>query len=126
DIAATVVENWLTAKSRALSENHEIDVLETILVEPALGKWRNRASGAQRENWHFNYDHTVEILSVEPNDPGADALTAQVQVREVAEYYELGTRNLGESYDESLTMEYSLVRHDGEWFVKDMAAIDGN
>lgn len=126
DIAATVVENWLTAKSRALSENHEIDVLETILVEPALGKWRNRASGAQRENWHFNYDHTVEILSVEPNDPGADALTAQVQVREVAEYYELGTRNLGESYDESLTMEYSLVRQDGEWFVKDMAAIDGN
>lgn len=124
DIAETVVNNWLTAKRRALSENHEIDVLSTVLIEPALEKWRNRANGAQQNNWYFNYDHTIEILDVQPNDPGTDALTATVQVREVAEYYELGSRNLDESYDEILTMEYSLVRQNGEWFVKDMAEID--
>ncbi|NER82387.1 MAG: DUF4101 domain-containing protein, partial [Leptolyngbya sp. SIO1D8] len=124
DIAKGVIDGWLAAKREALSQTHNVAALETILIDPAFTQWRNRANGAQRDNWYVTYEHTVEILNVEPNDPSAEALTVDAQVREVAEYYELGIRNLSNSYDETLNMQYNLVRQGGEWFVKDMTKLD--
>ncbi|MBE7384228.1 MAG: DUF4101 domain-containing protein [Leptolyngbya sp. SIO1E4] len=124
DIAGRVIDSWLGAKREALSQNHNVAALETTLLDPALTQWRNRANGAQRDNWYVTYEHTVEILNVEPDDPSSEALTVDAQVTEVAEYYELGVRNLSNSYDETLNMQYNLVRQGGEWFVKDMTELE--
>lgn len=124
DIAAQVVDKWLGVKRQALSENHNVDILDTVLVPPALAQWQNRAQGAQRDNWHASYDHTLEILTVEPEDPSAEQLVATARVREVAEYYEFGIRNLSNSYDETLTMQYTLIRQNGDWFVEEIAELD--
>ena len=124
DIAERAIDGWLSVKKEALGQAHDIAALETALVDPALTQWRNRANAAQRENWYSTYNHTLTILAVEPDDPSADALTAQVEVREVAEHYELGIPNGTLSYDETLRMQYDLVRQEGEWFVKDMTKLE--
>ena len=124
DIADRAINSWLSVKKEALSQEHDIVALDRVLVDPALTQWRNRVNGAQRDNWYFTYEHTVEILNVDPDDPGAEALTVGAQVREVAEYYELGIRDLSKSYDDTLNMQYDLIRQNGEWFVKDMRALD--
>lgn len=124
DIAERAINEWLMAKRQALSENHDVAVLTTVLVDPALDQWRNRVEGAQQSSWYVNYDHTVNILEVSPDNPGADSLVAQATVREVAEHYEYGIRNLDSSYDETLNMQYSLVRQEGEWFVKEITRLE--
>jgi len=124
DIAARAINDWLAAKSAALSQDHNVGALETALVDPALTEWRNQVSVADQASWYYEYEHNVEVLNVEPNDPGADALTVTAQVQEVADYYELGVRNLSKSYNADLTMQYELVRQDGEWFVKNMTEIE--
>ncbi|MEO0987516.1 MAG: IMS domain-containing protein [Cyanobacteria bacterium J06639_14] len=124
DIAERAISSWLSVKNEALGETHDIAALENILLDPALTSWRNRAEAASRENWHSVYDHTVEILNVEPNDPSAAALTVEAQVREIAEAYELGLQNFGDSYDTTLTMQYDLVQQEGEWFVKEITKLE--
>lgn len=124
DIAQRAVENWLAAKREALGAEHNVNSLNAVLAEPALTQWRNRANGAQRENWYWEYDHAVEVLEVTPDDPTAEAMTVTAEVRETAELYEFGERNFGASYDETLTMRYELVRQDGEWLVEDMTKVE--
>ncbi len=124
DIAKRAIDNWLAAKREALGENHNIDGLNTILLDPALSQWRNRAESGVRENWHWEYNHAVDVVAVDPEDPAADTLTVDAQITEQANFYELGVRNLGASYDETLTMRYELVRQDGSWWVKTMRKLD--
>jgi hypothetical protein len=124
DMAKRAIDDWLAAKRAALGENHDLDGLSTILLEPALTQWRNRAESGIRENWHWEYTHSVEVLKVEPEDPAAEALTVDAQVTEQANFYELGVRDLSASYDETLTMRYELVRQDGNWRVQSMSKLD--
>ncbi|MDA0867498.1 MAG: ARC6/PARC6 family protein, partial [Cyanobacteria bacterium] len=77
-----------------------------------------------RENWYWEYNHSVEVLKVDPEDPAAETLTVDAKITEQANFYELGVRNLGASYDETLTMRYELVRQDGNWLVKTMDKVD--
>ncbi|MDA0268563.1 MAG: IMS domain-containing protein [Cyanobacteria bacterium] len=124
DIAKRAIDNWLAAKREALGESHNIDGLNTILLDPALSQWRNRAESGARENWYWEYNHSVEVLKVDPEDPAAETLTVDAKITEQANFYELGVRNLGASYDETLTMRYELVRQDGNWLVKTMDKVD--
>ncbi|WP_008309456.1 IMS domain-containing protein [Leptolyngbya sp. PCC 6406] len=119
-IAERTVNNWLAAKREALGKDHNIDSLATILVDPVLTQWQNRAEGGDRENWYWEYDHSIEVLKVEPDDPTAETLAVDVRVREAAQFYEFGVRNTANSYDDTLTMRYDLIRQDGEWFVRGM------
>ncbi|MGD1905144.1 MAG: IMS domain-containing protein [Leptolyngbyaceae cyanobacterium] len=124
DMAERAIDTWLAAKREALGEDHNIDGLNTILIDPALNQWRNRAQSGVQENWYWDYNHSVEILKVEPEDPAADTLTVDAEVTEQANFYELGVRNLGASYDETLTMRYELVRQDGNWRIRTMDKLD--
>ncbi|NJN21706.1 MAG: DUF4101 domain-containing protein [Leptolyngbya sp. RL_3_1] len=124
DMAKRAIDDWLAAKRAALGESHNIDELNTILLEPALSQWRNRAESGIRENWYWEYTHSVEVLKVDPEDPAADALTVDAEVTEQANFYELGVRDLSASYDETLTMRYELVRQDGNWLIQAMNKLD--
>lgn len=124
DIAERTITSWLAAKREALGPDHNAADLENALVDPALTQWRNRANGSARENWYYTYEHSVDVLSVEPDDPSADELTVEAQVKEVADFYELGTRNAANSYDATVNMRYILIRQDGNWYVKDMIEIE--
>jgi hypothetical protein len=124
DMAERTIDTWLAAKREALGESHNIDGLETILIDPALTQWRNRAQSGVQENWYWDYNHAVEVLNVEPEDPATETLTVDAEVTEQADFYEFGVQNLGASYDETLTMRYELVLQDGDWRVQTMRQLD--
>jgi hypothetical protein len=46
-------------------------------------------------------------------------------VREKARLFEYGVENDTASYDDRLTMEYVLVRQDGQWFIESMGQATG-
>ena len=123
DIAERTITRWLSAKREALGPEHTLENLETALVDPVLTEKRNQALGGQRDNWYYTYEHSVEVVSVEPDDPTAEALTVEAQVKEVAEYYELGALNSNLSYDRDLNMRYELVRQEDDWFIENMEEI---
>lgn len=118
DIAQRAIENWLAAKRAALGPDYDADALKSVLTEPMLTQWLRRANAAKQENWYWEYDHSVEMESVEPNDPSADNLKATAKVTENARFFRLGVEEPGTSYDASLTMRYDLVRQNGEWLVQ--------
>ncbi|MBD0337371.1 MAG: DUF4101 domain-containing protein, partial [Cyanobacteria bacterium Co-bin13] len=120
EIAERAIENWLTAKREALGSEHQADGLRTALADPALTQWERRAREARQSNWYWEYEHTVEVKSVEPRDPSADALRATATVTETGRYFELGIENDSASYQDTLNMQYELIRQDGDWRIKGM------
>lgn len=124
DIAERAISNWLAAKREALGANYNIDILKTVLSEPVLSQWQRRAESAKRENWYWEYDHELDIQSVEPPDPSADTLKVTAIVKESGRYFEFGVENADSAYNDTLNMQYELVRQDGEWLVKDMNRVN--
>ncbi|WP_088893395.1 IMS domain-containing protein [Leptolyngbya ohadii] len=63
--ASQVIQSWLRAKSAAMGEQHETNVLSNILTNPLLAEWRTRSEKARTEGWYWEYEHpNVEIVSV--------------------------------------------------------------
>ena len=124
-MAQQVIETWLEAKQAAMGEDYQADQLATILTGPLLDQWQRRADNAPQENWYWEYEHEVEVQSVEPDDPTADRLQVTASVREKARLFEVGVENDEASYDDRLTMEYVLVRQDGQWFIESMGQAAG-
>jgi hypothetical protein len=123
DIAERVINDWLSAKQAALGPNYQSDQLATILIEPVLTQWQRRADAAAQENWYWQYDHSVEVEEVTPDDPTADRLQATAVVREKAQLFEFDVENVSASYDDVLRMQYDLIRQDGAWYVQGMNKI---
>ncbi|NJL49864.1 MAG: DUF4101 domain-containing protein [Leptolyngbyaceae cyanobacterium SM2_5_2] len=123
DVAQGVIEEWLAVKRAALGEDYQADKLEEILVEPVLTQWRRRAEAAPQENWYWEYEHNVEVKSVNPEDPTADQLQVTAVVSETARLFEYGVENTSASYDDVLTMRYDLIRQDGQWYVQNMSKL---
>ncbi|WP_017301096.1 IMS domain-containing protein [Nodosilinea nodulosa] len=120
DMASRVINEWLEIKRAALGKDYQGDRLDDILLEPVLTQWRRRADAAAQENWYWEYQHNVEIESVTPDDPTADQLQAVAIVSEKARLFEFGVENTSASYDDTLKMQYDLVRQNGKWYVQGM------
>jgi phage baseplate assembly protein gpV len=122
-MAKQVIEDWLTVKRLALGKDHKTDGLAGILLEPLLTQWQRRAQQGAQENWYWEYDHQVEVASVNPDDPTADKLQVTAMVKEKARLFEYDVENTSASYDDQLTMRYDLVRQEGKWYVQNMGKL---
>jgi hypothetical protein len=120
DMAGRVINEWLEVKRGALGESYQGDRLDDILLEPVLAQWQRRADAAAAESWYWEYEHTVEVESVSPDDPTADQLQAIAVVSEQAKLFEFGVENIGAAYNDTLRMQYDLVRQDGDWYIQGM------
>ncbi|MGB3135796.1 MAG: IMS domain-containing protein [Nodosilinea sp.] len=120
DIANRAISEWLEIKQQALGKDYQGDRLDDILLEPVLIQWTRRADAAAQESWYWEYEHSVEVEAVTPDDPTADQLQATALVSEKARLFEFGVENTSASYDDTLRMQYDLVRQDGKWFVQGM------
>ncbi|MBD2113472.1 MULTISPECIES: IMS domain-containing protein [Cyanophyceae] len=120
DMAGRVINEWLEIKRGALGESYQGDRLDDILLEPVLTQWTRRADAAAAESWYWEYEHKVEIESVTPDDPTADSLQAIAVVSEQAKLFEFGVENADAAYNDTLRMQYDLVRQDGKWYIKGM------
>ena len=118
-IAQVAVENWLTAKSKAMGEGYEIAALDAVLVDPLLNKWRGRVRSTQSSNEYWTYEHEVEIADVtlSPEAPGRATVVANV--REAAKLYQGDRPSDSGSYDDQLRIRYTLVQVEGQWLISD-------
>jgi hypothetical protein len=124
DIAQQAVKNWLSAKTKSLSQKYQTDQLKDILVDPALSLAIDRVKTAKAEGIHWVYKHPE--ISIEPIPPAnalATVATIQAQVKENAEYYKGDRLDPTQSYSKKLLVEYSLVRQKDRWYVKNMDVI---
>lgn len=120
--AREAIERWLTAKATALGEDHDADLLAEALVDPALTQWQNTAEDADQNNWYFTYDHEIRSVAVtlSPDNPNEAEVAAEVV--ESAEFYTNGQVDLGQSYDSTVNVRYTLVRQDdNQWRIQEMA-----
>lgn len=115
--AQKLVETWLNAKSSAMGPNHTTAQLEQILAEPKLTEWRNAAADAQANNWYKKYKHTVKVAAIEQSKDKPDQAKVLADVNETTEYYEAGNLRTPAA-DESLRIQYSLVRTAGKWQIQ--------
>lgn len=123
DIAKRVIEDWLTVKRSALGKEHQTEGLTGILVEPLLTQWQRRAAAGVQENWYWEYEHSVAVDAVSPDDPTADQLQVTATVQEKARLFEYEVENTSASYSDSLTMRYDLVRQEGKWYIQNMGKL---
>ena len=123
EVASAVIESWFSRKAEALGSNHDIDRLGQILVNPALSRWEAIARGARRNNWHREYDHSIENNSLQIRLAEPERATVEAQVREVAKHYRGERLVRRESYDSNLRVQYDLVRENGQWHIRDMTVL---
>jgi hypothetical protein len=123
DIAKGVIEDWLAVKRSALGKDHQSDRLADILLQPLLTQWQRRATAAVQENWYWDYQHSVTVKSVSPDDPTADQLQVTATVQEQARLFEYDVENTSASYNDNLTMRYDLVRQEGKWYIQNMGQL---
>jgi ARC6-like, IMS domain/DnaJ domain len=120
--AQKIVEEWLQAKSKSLSQQYEVQPLEKILTDPALTRAKIRVRDAKRNNSYLQYKHVVQVNAVSNIDQNAG--TIEATVNEVAEFYNPDQKLDGNfSYDKNLRVRYSLVNNNGRWLIKDMTIV---
>lgn len=123
DIAKRVIEDWLAVKRSALGKEHQVEGLTGILVEPLLTQWQRRAAAAVQENWYWEYEHSVTVDTVSPDDPTVNQLQVTATVQEKARLFEYEVENTSASYSDNLTMRYDLVRQEGKWYIQNMGKV---
>lgn len=71
--APEIVEGWLKAKAAAMGESHDLEMLDQVLVDPALAEQRRRAEELKASNSYWQLEHSnIEIVSVETTDAPAN------------------------------------------------------
>lgn len=112
--ASQVIQQWFALKSQALGPQHKFDQLDTILVDPALTRWRETAQLAQQQNWHWEYQHQLDIKEIVGNKTDPNQASVEVDVTEAGKLYE-GDQFAREK-NEKLRIRYELVRaENGQW-----------
>jgi hypothetical protein len=139
--AATVIENWLSAKAAAMGQGHETARLAEALADPALSRWQEQAQQVETANSYWEYEHSdVEIVEVEVlsdevategtdldgaspgQGPTNDALPQEAFVEAIVSergnFYSDGQFDQTSSYDSTLRVRYNLIRSDDEWRIQ--------
>ena len=118
-----VVQKWLSSKSAAFGQSHQIDRLNQILAEPLLTTWRERAIAYQQESAYRQYEHNVTVRSAKLDPSNKDKATVEAEVKEIAKHYQGGQLDNAQSYDDNLLVRYQLVRQNNRWLINQAEVI---
>jgi len=119
-----VVQNWLSSKSAAFGKEHQIDRLGSILAEPLLTTWRERASVYQQQNLYREYEHAVVMRSTQIDPNNQNKATIEAEVKEAAQHYQAGQLDPAQSYDDNLLVRYQLVRQGEKWLIQQAEVLE--
>ncbi len=120
--AQQVVETWLSSKSQAFGQDHNIESLNKILAEPILSRWKRQAQQLQQNQNYWSYEHEVKINSFKPSSNNPNQAVVDANVQEVAQYYQ-GNR-VSRSYNDNLRVRYDLVRQGDRWLIQGIDVIN--
>jgi curved DNA-binding protein CbpA len=112
------IQAWLTSKSAAFGKEHQIDSLNSILAEPLLTTWRDRAKTYQQENVYREYRHEIVMRSAKIDPQDQNKATVEAEVKETAKHYQSGQLDNAQSYDDNLLVRYQLTRQGEKWLIQ--------
>ncbi|MGL5833058.1 MAG: ARC6/PARC6 family protein [Waterburya sp.] len=112
------IQGWLTSKSAAFGKEHQIDSLNSILAEPLLTTWRDRAKTYQQENIYREYRHEIIMRSAKIDPQDSNKATVEAEVKETAKHYQSGQLDNTQSYDDNLLVRYQLTRQGEKWLIQ--------
>lgn len=120
ETATKVIETWQATKSKALGKGYEDNLLEEILIDPALSDWKGRAKELKAINSYLQYQ--TKSSSVDSVTPDGDSKAKVVaKISESRNYFSNGDLDRGASKDDaSYTVEYDLVKKDNRWLIREM------
>lgn len=120
ETATKLIETWQATKSKALGKDYEDNLLEEILVDPALSDWKGRAKELKSSNSYLQYQtKSSEVDSVTPDGDSKAKVIAKIS--ESRNYFYNGTFDRNASKDnDSYTVEYDLVKKDNRWLIREM------
>lgn len=120
ETATKLIETWQATKSKALGKDYEDNLLEEILVDPALSDWKGRAKELKSSNSYLQYQtKSSEVDSVTPDGDSKAKVIAKIS--ESRNYFYNGTLDRNASKDnDSYTVEYDLVKKDNRWLIREM------
>lgn len=120
ETATKVIESWQTTKSKALGKGYEDNLLEEVLVDPALSDWKGRAKELKTSNSYLQYQtKSSAVDSVTPDGDSKAKVVAKIS--ESRNYFNNGELDRGASKDDaSYTVEYDLVKKDNRWLIREM------
>lgn len=121
--ATQVIQSWLSTKSAAFGQNHAVNQLGQILVEPALSQWQQRARNDKASNRTRQYKHSIKINSIQTKASAPEQAQLVATVNEIAQVYEKGRLNRQASYNETLQVRYDLVRQGDRWLILAMKVL---
>jgi hypothetical protein len=119
--AKQLIELWLSSKSDAFGEKHQIESFNRILGDSLLSLWSDRAAKLKQTQTYWNYQHKVEIKSLKTSQNKPNQATVEANVQELAKSYKNG--QLGRSYDDNLRVRYDLIREKDRWLIQDIQVI---
>jgi ARC6-like, IMS domain/DnaJ domain len=119
--AQVLVESWLQAKGKALSDQYDVAALDQVLADPALTRAKRRANEAKADGAYWEHQHTVKINAIS-NSPNGGVIEATVN--EMSQFYTANKQLINSnSYNKNVRLRYSLVNNNGRWLIKDMTVI---
>lgn len=120
ETATKVIESWQATKSKALGKGYEDNLLEEILIDPALSDWKGRAKELKAGNSYLQYQtKSSEVDSVSPDGDSKAKVVAKIS--ESRNYFNNGELDRGASKDDAkYTVEYDLVKKDNRWLIREM------
>ncbi|GBO53592.1 cell division protein ZipN/Ftn2/Arc6, specific for cyanobacteria and chloroplast [Pseudanabaena sp. lw0831] len=120
ETATKVIESWQATKSKALGKGYEDNLLEEILIDPALSDWKGRAKELKASNSYLQYQTKSSVVdSVTPDGDSKAKVVAKIS--ESRNYFNNGELDRGASKDDaSYTVEYDLVKKDNRWLIREM------
>lgn len=112
--AKQLLELWFAAKQAAMGSAHIVDQLSQVLAEPKLSEWQQNAEAARQDQTYVEYDHAVQVETVDrdPADPNRAIITASV--RELSKTYQ-NNQSVGSPQTDDLRLRYTLVRQNNQW-----------
>lgn len=116
--AEQAIQTWLTVKSQAMGNQHQVEKLDDILTGSLLSQWRERAAKLKGSNNYWQYQHQMQVRSLKTDTQNPDRATVEASVREVANYYQNGQLNRGQSDDYNIQVRYELVRQQERWLIQ--------
>lgn len=112
------IEGWLSSKSAAFGQEHQIERLDSVLAEPFLTTWRTSAKTYQQKNIYREYEHSIVMRSAKVDPQNQNKATVEAEVKETAKHYQSSQLDNAQSYDDNLLVRYQLIRQGEKWLIQ--------
>jgi curved DNA-binding protein CbpA len=117
-LAEKIIRNWLEVKGQAMGPQHQIELLDTVLMDPARSQWQQRAADARSGNWYWQYQqHSISVTNVAINPENDNRAKVTAEVQEKGTLFDNGQPI--RQQNSSLRVQYQLQRQNDSWKIRD-------